>query len=243
MVGGSSNSMAEQLTLPGIHIRDDATFANFFESHRGAGVVGPLKQFAQGSSEPFVYLWGSTGSGKSHLLQALCHEVRQTKRSYMYISFKKMAQLSPHMLKDLTHLWLLCLDDLEVLQGHRERGAWEEALFHLYNALQEAEGRLLVAASVPPAQVPIALPDLKSRLHTGLTMPVMGLNDEEKKYALQQRGAQRGMGLTEECVHYLLTHCSRNMVDLFDILDRLDTLSLQNHRRVTVPFIKECLET
>ncbi|MHA7841571.1 MAG: DnaA regulatory inactivator Hda [Gammaproteobacteria bacterium] len=233
--------MVEQLTLPGIHIRDEATFANFFESSGQTGVLASLQQLSQGEGEPFVYLWGPPGSGKSHLLQAACHEVRQAKHSYMYLSLKKIARLSPDMMKDLTYLWLLCLDDVDELHSVAQRDAWEEALFHLYNGLQREGGRLLVAATVPPAEVPVNLPDLKSRWHTGLTIHVSALVDEEKKQALQQRAAQRGMELSQECVHYLLNHCSRSMVDLFDILDKLDTLSLQNHRKVTVPFIRECI--
>lgn len=234
---------AEQLTLPGIHIRDDATFSNFFHKSEQGNFIRIFKELARGEGEPFTYLWGAPGSGKSHLLQAVCHEVRQTKHSYMYVSFKKIAHLSPAMLQNLAHLWLLCLDDLDALQYVPHREEWEENLFYLYNSLLQAGGRLLVSASMAPAGLPIKLLDLKSRLHMGLTIRVEALNDDEKKRALQERAAQRGMEMSEECVDYLLNHYSRSMVNLFEILDQLDDLSLKNHRKVTVPFIRECFKT
>ena len=73
-------------------------------------------------------------------------------------------------------------------------------------------------------------------------MQVQSLSDEDKVTALSLRAKQRGFGLSDEVAGYLLKHCPRDMKNLFTILDRLDDASLQAQRRLTIPFIKKCLE-
>ncbi len=72
-----------QLPL-GVGLRDDATFANF---HPGpsATLVACLKHQLDESGEPFLYLWGSDGVGRSHLLQAACHAASDQDRRALYL--------------------------------------------------------------------------------------------------------------------------------------------------------------
>ncbi len=144
----------------------------------------------------------------------------------------------PQLLDNLEQCDLVCIDEVDLVAGHP---TWEEALFHLFNRLRDAGRRLLLSASAPPREVPIKLPDLKSRLTLALVFQLHGLSDEDKLRALQLRASRRGLHLTDEVGRFILTRGSRSMNSLFDLLEQLDHASLQAQRKLTIPFLKETL--
>lgn len=224
--------MEQQLTLR-IGLRDSATFANFFPGDNAA----PLHLLQQGA-EPFVYLWGSPGSGRSHLLQAACHAEAARGGAPAYLPFAELPPGGVALLEGLEQMSLVCLDDLQAVAGD---GAWEEALFHLYNRVRDAGGRLLAAADASPAALPVALPDLRSRLAWGPVFQLQSLDDAGRLAALQLRAQARGMELGEEVGAYLLRRCPRDMHALFELLERLDQASLAAQRRLTIPFVRDLI--
>ena len=115
-------------------------------------------------------------------------------------------------------------------------------MFNLFNRVRDTGKKLTISAHASPHHLGIKLKDLLSRLTWGVTIQVQPLSDEDKVAALSLRAKQRGFGLSDEVAGYLLKHCPRDMKNLFTILDRLDDASLQAQRRLTIPFIKECLE-
>ncbi len=218
-----------QLPL-GIQLRDSATFASF-HSAQNRQLLLALKE----SKETCVYFWGKVGAGKSHLLQALCHEKAGEGRRVAYLPLGE-PDLMPAMLEDLEQFDLVCLDDLQHVAGRED---WEIALFHFYNRMQSRAGRLVISASQAPASLPLRLPDLASRLGWGLVFQVQEMTDEDKQAALQLRAQARGLELTDEVAAYLLRHAPRDMKSLFALLDRLDEASLAAQRKLTIPFVRE----
>ncbi|MFO7592775.1 MAG: DnaA regulatory inactivator Hda [Pseudomonadota bacterium] len=213
--------------------RDSATFANFF-----AGPNAAVSHTLQQGDEPFVYLWGGAGSGKTHLLQAACHAVTEQGRTPVYLPLGDGEGLPPRMLEGMERMSLVCLDDLQGVVGDSD---WEQALFHLYNRLRESGNRLIAAATAPPAGLQVRLADLISRLGWGPVYQMHPLSDEEKGVALQQRAAIRGMDMPQEVAAYLLSRASRDTHALFDLLDRLDEVSLAAQRKLTIPFVREII--
>ncbi|PAV69418.1 hypothetical protein WR25_17057 [Diploscapter pachys] len=78
-------------------------------------------------------------------------------------------------------------------------------MFHLFNRLRDSGRRLLLAASSSPRELPIKLADLKSRLTLALIFQMRGMSDEDKLRALQLRASRRGLHLTDEVGHFILT--------------------------------------
>ncbi|MGY8818503.1 MAG: DnaA ATPase domain-containing protein, partial [Pseudomonadales bacterium] len=117
-----------QLPL-GIRLRDDATFANFYPGANAAalGYVERVCSPAAGWSDELIYLWGGTGVGRSHLLQAACLRVEQRGELAVYLPLAEVAEYGPALLDDLEQSELVCLDDLDAIAGDP---VWEEALFH-----------------------------------------------------------------------------------------------------------------
>ncbi|MDV7210462.1 DnaA regulatory inactivator Hda [Azotobacter beijerinckii] len=228
-----------QLPL-GVRLRDDATFANYYPG-ANAGALGYVERLCEpdaGWTESLIYLWGGEGVGRSHLLQAACIRFEQRRELAIYLPLAEVADYGPALLDNLEQSELVCLDDLEAIAG---RADWEEALFHLFNRLRDAGRRLLLSAAMPPRELPVQLPDLKSRLTLALVFQLQGLSDEDKLRALQLRASRRGLHLTDEVGRFILTRGSRSMAALFELLDKLDQASLQAQRKLTIPFLKETL--
>ena len=223
--------MNQQLTL-GIHLRDDATYDNYFVGNNEA-VVHNLKL----QNEPYVFLFGENGTGKSHLLQAACHQAGKDGLPVAYLPLTEEG-LMPAMFDGLENMSLIALDDIQVVMGNED---WEIALFNLYNRVRETGSNMVVSSTLPLASLNIKLADLKSRLSWGPTYQLMALTDKEKQQALQQRAKNRGLDLADEVVLYLLKRSPRDMNSLFALFEKLDNASMVEKRKLTIPFIKDYL--
>ncbi|GMR16378.1 MAG: DnaA regulatory inactivator Hda [Gammaproteobacteria bacterium] len=223
--------MKQQLTL-GIRLHDDATFDNYF-SEQNKAVVHNLEM----QKELYSFLYGSVGTGKSHLLQAACHQAGKKGLPVAYLPLAE-AGLMPVMLDGLENMSLIALDDIQYIVGNED---WERALFHLYNRAREKGVNILVSANKPLNSLNVKLPDLKSRLSWGPVFQLNPLNDSEKQKALQQRARLRGLELEDDVVTYLLKRSPRDMNSLFRIFEKLDQASMTEKRKLTIPFIKDYL--
>ncbi|MEQ6917274.1 DnaA regulatory inactivator Hda [Halomonas aquatica] len=225
-----------QLPL-GVGLRDDATFANF---HPGpnATLVDRLVHQLDDDGEPFLYVWGASGTGRSHLLQAACHEASDRDGRSLYLPLAELGHFPPMMLEEIERLDLVAIDDLERVVGRKR---WEEALFHAFNRLRDAGKRLVIAADAPPRQLSVKLPDLASRLTWGMTFQLQGLDDVGRLAALQLRARARGMQLPDEVARYILHRGPRRLDALFTTLEALDRASLSAKRKLTIPFVKQAL--
>ncbi len=217
-----------QLTLS-LKLRDEATFANFY-----VGENSTLLECLQDPQVPYFYVWGAKGVGKTHVLQASCHLARS-----MYISLQERDILPLNIFNGFENLDLLCLDDIESAMGDP---VWEEALFHCYNRARDYQVKIVVASSMPAKLLDCRLPDLQSRLLSGLSFEMKPLSDSDLFSALLMRAKNRGIFLAEEVVQFLLRHYPRNMHDLYAILDKLDQASLSKKRKITIPFVKQVLQ-
>lgn len=221
-----NQTSGQQLAL-GIALNDEARFDNFLVSSDNAQVKSLLSD-----GNDSLFIWGPVGSGRSHLLQACCHELD----SAIYLPLADMATLSPEVLEGVESLALICIDDLQAVLGQLN---WEHALFALFNAIREQGRRLLVMADAAPLQLDFALPDLRSRMQSLVVMQLQTLDDANKKRALQLRAQQRGLELEEAVAEYLLRRVGRDMHALIALLERLDAASLAHQRRLSVPFVKQ----
>lgn len=232
---------SRQLPL-NVRLNDDATFDNFWvgEGTANGQVISALQAFSTGQwPEHFVYLWGRSGSGLSHLLQAACHQAEASGLRSQYLPLQELKEVDPLvLLEGLEQLDLLCLDDLPQVVG---LPVWDEALFHLYNRMREAGKYLLVSAVCAPRDLATGLADLQSRLAWGLVYRLEALDDREKQRALQWRARKRGMEMSDEVAQFILNRSRREFRELVNSLDRLDRLSLVEKRRLTIPFVREVL--
>ena len=201
--------------------------------------VGIVQQCALGEGEKQVYIWSSHSAGKSHLLQAACHQASKNQRTVCYLPVAEIIEQSVRVLDELEQLDLVCLDDVDLMAQSPD---WEEALFDLINRMRESGNSLLLAASSSPEALDIKLPDLRSRLAWGPVFQLQALSDAEKREALRIRAGQRGLELPDNVAEYLMRHYPRDLFGLFERLEVLDTAAMAMQRRLTVPFVKSVLD-
>ncbi|MCH9757111.1 MAG: DnaA regulatory inactivator Hda [Gammaproteobacteria bacterium] len=228
--------MNHQLALA-IQLNDEATF-NDFNWGENSLLQKELLAALSNTGERFIYLWGAAGSGKSHLLQACCQHLG-TAQSSIYLPLNTLKTWDPTILNDLETHALFCIDELDAIAG---QPAWEEALFHLYNRIRDnGKSTLIIASRSSPRHANIALPDLQSRLSSGLVMHVQPLKDADKAQVLCSEARRRGFELSDSVAQFLVNRSARNMHDLHTLLDRLDHASLAAQRKITIPFVKTTL--
>lgn len=228
--------MPAQLPL-NIRWNDAASLEQFVAGTNGRALAA-VQQLLAGAGAPAVYLYGSEGVGKSHLLQAACRACGKQGQPSFYLPLAPASSWSPAMLEGLESMRLVALDDLHAVAGDRGR---EEAVFHLFNRLRDSGCGLLMAASARPMDLPWLLPDLASRLTWGLVERMEPLDDDALLLALRRRAEMRGLNLPEETGRYLLTRYPRRTQALFALLERLDRAALAAQRRLTIPFVKTVL--
>ena len=140
-----------------------------------------------------------------------------------------------HLLTASARPGVTLADDVERLDATAQI-----ALFNAINEARDAGGTVLAAGNAPPAQLALR-EDLRSRLGWGLVYEVKPLTDAEKAVYLHAEAARRGLRLSDEVVWYLLTHVRRDMPSLGAILEHLDRASLEQHRALTLPLVREAL--
>jgi DnaA family protein len=228
-----------QLSL-GVSLRDDATFSNFHAADaNNQQVVAALEQASQGRGEQSLTLWGARGSGLTHLLQACSHAACEAGVSVQYLPLRELLGYAPSdICEGLEAMQLVCLDGIDEICGNRD---WEQALFHLFNNLRDAGHRLVMASHTSPPAIPIRLPDLKSRILGTVVYHLHSLKDDDKCMALQIRAKARGMELPDDVARFILSRAPRDTNELFLLLNVLDDESLQQQRKLTIPFVKDVL--
>ena len=160
----------------------------------------------------FIYLWGESGCGKTHLIEA-CNALAQS-----------------------AGLNMVCVDDVHLLSDDEQI-----ALFDLYNQLRESGGMLVVSGNAAPVQLGLR-DDLATRLAWGLSYHLHPLSDEEKAQALKNHADALGMKLPDEVLDYCLRHLRRDMPSLIATIDALDEWSLTSKKAVTLPLLRQLLQ-
>jgi DnaA-homolog protein len=202
-----------------------ATLDNFFPGRNGAALAA-IRGALQGA-ERFVYIWSMPGGGKSHLLHAFVHGARALG---VRAGYARAPQFDASLPLDA-----LAADDVEQLDIVGQLCA-----FDAYNGLHALGGAIVAAGDRPPKDLPLR-EDLRTRIGSGLVLQVHPLSDGEKRAALLEHAAGRGLKLGEDIIAYLLSRHARDMGSLVAIIDALDRYSLQTQRAITIPLLREAL--
>jgi len=229
--------MSKQLALQ-FEFTANQTFNDFFAGSNQE-IVSHLQNSVAGNGEMQIFLSGESGLGKSHLLQACCHLAQHLKRSSFYLDLAAPNLPDTSILTGVDALDVVCLDNIEYIAGQRD---WELATFNFFNRHRDSEHTLIISASCLPKELPIQLPDLKTRLNWGLTLKIQPLTNNDRITALMFKANQMGFEISPQVGLFLLTHYDLNLSALWRLLEELDQASLSAKRKLTIPFLKKILD-
>jgi len=226
----------DQLPLP-VQLRPEADFSEFLAGPNTEAVAAVVA-WAAGRGDPFIYLFGPPGTGKTHLLHAACHQASRTGRSIVYVPLGEPG-LAPSLLTDLEAAQLIALDDIQTVAGDQ---AWELGLFDLFNRVRAAHRGLLISGQAPVCDLALGLADLRSRLAWGPGYRLHPLGEEECEQLLREAAHRRGLQIGPDLSRYIMRRYRRDAGALLDLLNRLDEKSLREKRRPTVRLVRELIE-
>lgn len=223
--------MSEQLSLP-LALPEHSTLDNYiFGSNQALQAL--LQQQREQRNQPLIYLTSTPGAGRTHLLLGQCLAARQHSLQVAYLPCAQYTQWHPALFRDLAQLDLVALDDIHCLVGQPD---WEATLFHLYNQARDQHCQLLVSATTGTR--PFRLPDLRSRLRSGITYRLRPLTDPQHEQLLNQLATRQGLSLPAAVSHYLLQHYTRDTHQFVTLMQHLNQASLSARRPLTVPFVR-----
>jgi len=203
-----------------------------------------LLQTMRSGEDGFAGYWifGEPGSGRSHLLRGCCHAAQQDDISITYIGCEDHAYHPQGLAEALSHAGyfgqLVAIDDISMVIGDL---ASEALLMTVYQRLHSEAGRLIITHSKPANTLEFATPDLASRMRSLQHFQMSPLSDADKMQLLRGRAENRGFELSQSVLDYWLTRGPRDLGALLIDLETLSSASLAQHKRVTIPLIKQVL--
>lgn len=231
-------NIVQQLPLA-ISLNAESTFENFCLNDHNRAVVAGMHAFLKDKSETLLYLWGAQGCGVTHLLEAIQHHSAK-QLSMQYLPLQALRHhCASDVVSGLESLDLVCIDNIEAIAGNK---LWEDALFHLFNRVFDANKKIIIGAHSAPRYLSLNLADLQSRLQWGLVFHLRELDSEDKILALQMRARAFGLNLSVDVANYLMQRLERSSAQLFAVIKHLDKASLMEQRKLTIPFVKKVLE-
>lgn len=233
------------------HLVPRYTFENF--------VVGPSNQFAHAAARAIannpgavynpVFIYGTTGVGKTHLVNAIGHAVFEKNPSakIVYLSSEAFVneliaclrqQRMEEFKKRFRKVDVLIVDDVQFLAG-RERT--QEEFFHTFNTLHEARKQIVLTSDKFPKDIPDLEERLRNRFEWGLTVDIQAPDTETRLAIVQQKAEAEGFSLSSEVAAYVADQVVSNVRELEGALTRLGAHASLTQTSITLEFAQEIL--
>ena len=225
----------KQLALD-IGLSNRPALGTFFAGPNGA-VLNHLQLWTSGGTRAPVptYLWGETGSGKTHLLQAVHQALTEQGLAAGWLDSHTF---HPPEFQDG---WsAVIMDDVHLYNAEQQHTAFN----WFVNALTPRSGSprwVLAAGQLPPADLRLR-DDLRTRLGWCHVYGLKALDEAQRRGVLRQAAEARGLFLSDEVMTYMLNRFSRDLGSLMQLLDHLDHYALQTQRALTIPLVRAMLE-
>src|SRR5512146_2453171 len=228
------------------------TFDNF--------VIGSGNQFAHAAARAVaerpskaynpLFLYGGVGMGKTHLMQAIGHEVKQLnpEASISYVSSEKFTN---EMINSLRYdkmssfrdkfrtVDVLLIDDIQFL-AQKERT--QEEFFHTFNALHESMKQIVIASDRPPKELAEIEDRLRSRFEWGLIADIQPPDLETKVAILLKKAESEQVQLPTDVALFVASNVRTNVRELEGALVRLVAWCHHNHMEITLASTQQCLK-
>jgi len=199
-----------------------------------------------------LFIYGDTGLGKTHLMQAVAHETlrRNPTTRITYVGTEQfMNELISSILDrsgaDFRRRYretdLLLIDDVHFLKGRKE--TTQEEFFHTFNALYEAGRQIVLTSDRPPSEIAGLEARLISRFQWGMVADI-GLPDFEHRVAILKQKAQLDrleLTIPDDVIHFIAEHVRSNVRELEGSIIKLLAYASLKHKDITVDVAREAL--
>ncbi len=230
------------------------TFGTFVigKSNELAAAAGYAVAEAPGKTYNPLFIYGATGLGKTHLMQAIAHAVigRSPTVRAVYVGAEqfineviegihanKMGEFRRRYRSDAE---LLLVDDVHFLEG---KEATQEEFFHTFNALHQAGKQIVVTSDRPPTEIPGLEARLVSRFESGMVADIGQPDLEHRTAILRKKAEQDHLELTipDDVLRFIAEHVRSSVRELEGCIIKLLLFASLKHREITIDLAREAL--
>lgn len=199
-----------------------------------------------------LFIYGDTGLGKTHLMQAVAHEtlLRAPQTRITYVGTEQFMNELIGSILDRTgaefrrryrETDLLLIDDVHFLKGRKE--TTQEEFFHTFNALYEAGRQIVLTSDRPPAEIAGLEARLISRFEWGMVADISLPDFEHRVAILKQKAKLDRLELTipDDVIYFIAEHVRSNVRELEGAIIKLLAYASLKHKDITVEVAREAL--
>ncbi|EWH09269.1 chromosomal replication initiator protein DnaA [Catenovulum agarivorans DS-2] len=233
------------------NLRENYTFDNFVEGKSNQLARAAATQVADNPGTAFnpLFLYGSTGLGKTHLMHAVGNEIRQRNpdAKIVYMHSERFVQdmvkaIQTNSIEDWKRHYrsvdALLIDDIQFFAG-KERS--QEEFFHTFNALLEGNHQVILTSDRYPKEIDGVEERLKSRFGWGLTIIIEPPELETRVAILMKKAQESNFDLPHEVAFFIAKRLRSNVRDLEGALNRVIANANFTGKAVTIDFAKDAL--
>jgi len=234
-------------------LNDRYTFGNFVigRSNELATAAATAVAHAPGKTYNPLFVYGATGLGKTHLMQAIAHEIlqRNPQTRVTYISTEQftndvITSIAKRAMHDFRRRYretdLLLVDDVHFLGG---KETTQEEFFHTFNAVYEAGRQIVLTSDRPPSEIPKLEARLVSRFEWGMVADVIQPDLEHRIAILREKAQADHLEHTipDDVLYFIADHVQANVRELEGSIIKLLAFASLKHRVITVDLAREAL--
>ncbi|MGL4279058.1 MAG: chromosomal replication initiator protein DnaA [Albidovulum sp.] len=242
--------------LPGVSLDPRFTFESFVVGKPNELAHAAARRVAEGGPVTFnpLFLYGGVGLGKTHLMQAIAHElqVRHEDIRVLYLSAEQFMYRFIQALRDkqimsfkelFRSVDVLMVDDVQFIAG---KDSTQDEFFHTFNALVDQNKQIVISADRAPGEIKGLEERIKSRLQCGLVVDLHPTDYELRLGVLQQkaelyRDQYPGLKISGGVLEFLAHRISTNVRVLEGALTRLFAFASLVGREITLDLAQDCL--
>ena len=169
----------------------------------------------------------------SYIFQAIYNNLEKNSKC-IFISMKDNKSDVLKDLDDFSHIFIDSFNECF------ENKISEIDLFNLYNSSKDNSSKLILREN-SLTQKNILLPDLKSRINSNIELVMPKLTDKDKKHIIEIELIKRGLSIKEKNLDFIMNHSSRNLETLQTLVNKLDKLTMERKKNISIPLIKELI--
>jgi len=198
-----------------------------------------------------LFVYGGVGLGKTHLIQAVGHEVlkRSPGAKILYSTCEKFTNEFIHAVKSgngkefkdtYRNVDVLLIDDIQFLTG---RDGTQEEFFHTFNALHQANKQIILTSDRPPKQIPALEHRLISRFEWGMTVDISSPDLETRIAILETKCKERNYELDSDIIRHIAAVIQSNVRELEGALNKIVAFNQFRNTRPTLENTKQILQS